>query len=172
MDNKIFIKVVFLGESEVGKTSLIDRYISGDFYDHPTSTANYSSKKINCDGKEYAFDIWDTSGYEKYRALTKYFIIDAHIIVLVYDISRKKTFLELDFWLDTVLKVLGPNISLILVGNKSDLYINEEISEDDAKKFAKIIKAKFTLASPKEDYHTWNTFFENALIDYIKINKL
>ena len=86
MDNKIFIKVVFLGESEVGKTSLIDRYISGDFYDHPTSTANYSSKKINCDGKEYAFDIWDTSGYEKYRALTKYFIIDAHIIVLVYDI--------------------------------------------------------------------------------------
>ena len=114
MDNKIFIKVVFLGESEVGKTSLIDRYISGGFYDHPTSTANYSSKKINCDGKEYTFDIWDTSGYEKYRALTKYFIIDAHIIVLVYDISRKKTFLELDFWLDTVLKVLGPNISLIL----------------------------------------------------------
>ena len=89
----------------------------------------------------------DTSGYERYRALTKFYITDANIIVLVYDTTNRRSFLELDFWLDSVLEKLGPGVFLILVGNKSDLYENEEIREKDGKKFAEIIKAKFSLVS-------------------------
>ena len=166
------IKVVFIGESEVGKTSLINRYVTGDFSDYYyTTSASYSSKTIENEGTKYYFDIWDTSGYEKYRALTKFFIAEAKIIVLVYDITKKRSFLELDYWLDTILNILGPKVFLILVGNKSDLYENEEVREQDAKKFAQIIKAKFVLVSAKTDDLHWNDFFENALRDYIKFMK-
>ena len=165
------IKVVFLGESDVGKTSLINRFILGEFRDNQTTGASYSSKIINCEGTDYQFDIWDTSGREKYRSLTKFFVIDAKIIVLVYDITKKKSFLELQFWLDTILDRLGNNVFLILVANKAELYENEEIREEDAKKFAKIINAKFALVSAKEDDNYWSNFFEKALRDYIKIRK-
>ena len=166
------IKVVFLGESEVGKTSLIKRYINGEFSEYYNSTsASYSSKTIESDGKKYFFDIWDTSGYEKYRALTKFFVSEANIIVLVYDMTKKRSFLELDFWLDTVLEKIGPGAFLILVGNKKDLYENEEVREEDGRKFARIIKAKFALVSAKTDHFQWNDFFENSLKDYLKVRK-
>ena len=103
--------------------------------------------------------------------MTKFFIAEAKIIVLVYDITKKRSFLELDYWLDTILNILGPKVFLILVGNKSDLYENEEVREQDAKKFAQIIKAKFVLVSAKTDDLHWNDFFENALRDYIKFMK-
>ena len=163
------IKVVFLGENKVGKTSLIQRYITGDFRDFGcTIGASYSKKKINCDEKNYFFDLWDTSGYERYRPLTKIFISNADIIVLVYDITNKESFFELDFWVDTVFKKTGPEIFFILVGNKSDLYEKEVITEEDGKNYARIIKAKFVYTSAKLDHHQWNDFFESALKDYIK----
>ena len=167
------IKVVFLGEGYVGKTCLISRYTSGDFDDHNgTTSASYATKKINFKGKDYYFDIWDTSGYESFRSLTKIFINNSKIIVLVYDITQKKSFLELDYWLDTVLKLLGSGVFLILVGNKSDLFLDEEIREEDARKFAKLINAKFILASAKENYLGWNEDFEKALKDYIDNKQL
>ena len=73
----------------------------------------------------------------------------------------------MDYWLDTVLKLLGSSVFLILVGNKSDLFLDEEIREEDARKFAKLINAKFILASAKENYLGWNEDFEKALKDYI-----
>ena len=162
------IKVVFLGENKVGKTSLIQRYITGDFRDFGnTIGASYSKKKINCDEKNYFFDLWDTSGYERYRPLTKIFISNADIIVLVYDITNKRSFCELDYWVDIALDEIGSKAFFILVGNKNDIYENEEITEEDGKNYAKIIKAKFVYTSAKYNYLQWNNFFENALKDYI-----
>jgi len=173
-DNENRIKVVFLGESDVGKSALINRYISNSFDEFAPhyANANYVTKKIKYNNKDYHFDIWDTCGYEKYRALTKIFIKNAKIIVVVYDTTRKRTFLELDFWLDLILKELGPDIFLILVGNKIDLYENEEITENDGKKFGEALRAKFILSSAKYGDSKWSDSFEDALIDYIKtLNK-
>ena len=166
------IKVVFLGENNAGKTSLIQRYINGNFDDFGYTTCpSCSTKKINCDKKDYYFDLWDTSGYDRYRALTKIFISNANIIVLVYNITNKQSFLELDYWVDTVLERLGPEVCFILVGNKNDLYENEVITEEDGKKYARIIKAKFINTSAKVDHLQWNNFLENALKDYIYSRK-
>ena len=166
------IKVVFLGENKVGKTSLIQRYITGDFRDFGyTIGASYSKKKINCDEKNYFFDLWDTSGYERYGPLTKIFISNADIIVLVYDITNKRSFCELDYWVDIVLDEIGSKVFFILVGNKNDIYENEEITEEDGNNYARIIKAKFINTSGKNDYHQWNNFFENSLKDYIYSKK-
>ena len=166
------IKVVFLGENNVGKTSLIQRYITGNFNDYDyTTNPSYITKRIDCDKKNYYFDLWDIPGYERYRPLTKILILNANIIVLVYNITNKQSFLELDYWVDTALDKLGPEAFFILVGNMNDLYENEEITEEDGNNFARIIKAKFINTSGKNDYRQWNIFFENALKDYIYSKK-
>ena len=163
------IKVVFLGENNAGKTSLIQRYINGNFDDFGYTTCpSCSTKKINYDKKNFCFDLWDTSANERYRALTKIVISNADIIVLVYDITNKESFFELDFWVDTVFKKTGPEIFFILVGNKSDLFEKEVITEEDGKNYARIIKAKFVYTSAKLDHHQWNDFFESTLKDYFK----
>ena len=163
------IKVVFLGENNAGKTSLIQRYINGNFDDFGYTTCpSCSTKKINYDKKNFCFDLWDTSANERYRALTKIVISNADIIVLVYDITNKESFFELDYWVDTVFKKTGPEIFFILVGNKSDLFEKEVITEEDGKNYARIIKAKFVYTSAKLDHHQWNDFFESTLKDYIK----
>ena len=170
MDNPKHFKVVFLGENYVGKTVLIDSFFNGYFSDtnYSTSGISYITKTINHGNKNYSFDIWDTSGYVRYRSITKFLLKDANIIVLVYDTTEESTFLELDYWINTILTQNDPEVSIILVGNKSDLYDNEEIREEDAVKFAEILNAKFSLISAKVNPFGWQNFLENAFIDYIK----
>ena len=83
-------------------------------------------------------------------------------------ITSKKSFLDLQFYLDTILDNINYKISIILVGNKKDLYNNIEIKESVGNNFAKVIKAKFAEVSAKNNDNEWNEFFENALKDYIK----
>ena len=126
MDNPKHFKVVFLGENYVGKTVLIDSFFNGYFSDTNYSTSGISlkTKTINHGNKNYSFDIWDTPGYGRYRSLYKFFLKDANIIVLVYDTTKEYTFLELDYWINTILTQNDPEVSIILVGNKSDLFEN------------------------------------------------
>ena len=165
-------KVVFLGSSGVGKTILINRYFNKNYKDEPGTSysASFQEKKIEYNGKQYLFNIWDTPGSEKYRELVKIFLKDVKIIVLVYDITVKDTFLDLQYWLDFILE-RAPDAYLILVGNKSDLYINRKIKESDGSKFAKVINAEFSEIG--NDYlDEWNQFVDNALLKYIKIEKI
>ena len=89
-------KIVLLGDSGVGKTCLISRFISGQFDANVNSTngASYASKKVEYPelGKSLVLDIWDTAGQEKYKSLTKFFYKDAAMVVLVYDITRRESF--------------------------------------------------------------------------------
>ena len=161
------IKVLFLGESAVGKSSLIDRYFNDKFKENIMSTSSISStiKKIKNNGNEYNFDIFDTPGWKDLRDLTKTIMKDVKIAILVYDITVKSSFLELQYWLDLILESY-PNTFLILVGNKHDLSTNRKIKESVGLKFAEIIKAEFTEISAKDNYG-WNNFLDNAFNDYI-----
>ena len=96
-------KVVLLGESGVGKTSIISRYISNTFGNRkPTTGANFVTKTIflEDENKSIKFELWDTAGQERYRSLAKVFYRNAAVCVLVYDITRKSSFEELKlFWI-------------------------------------------------------------------------
>ena len=166
---KPHIKIVFCGESDVGKTALIRAYTIGDFdinyYSY--SSSNFNCKNINYKDKEYSLEIWDTNGRQTYRPIYKFFVKDADIIVLIYDITRKNTFLGLQNWLDLILEHKGNEVFLILVGNKNDLYENEEVRIEDGKKFAQVLHAKFILTSAK-DINSWKKEFEDTIFDYIK----
>ena len=161
------IKVLFLGESGVWKSSLINRYFNDKFNENIMSTSSISSttKKIKNNGNEYNFDIFDTPGWKDLRDLTKTIMKDVKIAILVYDITVKSSFLELQYWLDLILESY-PNTFLILVWNKHDLSTNRKINESVGLKFAEIIKAEFTEISAKDNYG-WKNFLDNAFNDYI-----
>ena len=145
-------KVVLLGDSGVGKTCIISRYISGAFDQNSPSTngASYASKIINFEqlNKQISLDIWDTAGQEKYKSLTKFFYKDAAVAILVYDITRKDSFENLqNYWHKQLLENGEKNVVLGVAGNKCDLYENEAVSENEAREFADKIGAIFELTS-------------------------
>ena len=104
-DNHITCKVVLVGESGVGKTCIITQYIDGKFEtESPTSAATFTSKIVNFEKQNIKFDIWDTAGQEIYRSIGKIFYKEAKVIILVYDITDKKSFQEIkDYWYKQVI---------------------------------------------------------------------
>ena len=152
-ENAKSVKVVLLGESGVGKTCIIARFINNTFENNIMSTtgASYAGKTTAFEefgGKCIKFEIWDTAGQEKYRALTKIFYKDAGVAILVYDITRKESFDELkDYWYNQIKECAPKNIVIGIAANKCDLYDNEQVSEDEARNFANEIGAVFKLTS-------------------------
>ena len=162
------IKAVLIGNSGVGKTCISQRYINESFENQPGSTlgASYFQKLLEIDEKPVRLDIWDTAGQERYRSMGKMFYKDAHIVLFIYDITDEKSFIELkDVWYNELKKTGEKNTVLAVVGNKSDLYLNEKVEENEARKWAKEIGAIFGLVSAKTG-DCINALFENVIKKY------
>jgi len=149
-------KLVFIGDSGVGKTCIISRITKGTFEDNILSTvgASYASKTIEIPDldKKLTFDIWDTAGQEKYKALTRIFFQGAKMAILVYDITRKESFENLKTcWYHDIKEHGDPDIIIGIAGNKCDLYEYEDVSEKEAREFAKSIDAVFYLTSAQSN---------------------
>ncbi len=145
-------KVVLLGDSGVGKTCIISRYIQGTFMKNCNSTngASYCSKNVRFEnlGKNLLLDIWDTAGQEKYKSLTRFFYKDAAVAILVYDITRRESFDNIvNYWYGQLKENGDKNIVIGIAGNKCDLYEKEKVAESEAKEFADKIGAIFELTS-------------------------
>ena len=166
-------KVVLLGDSGVGKTCIISRYISGSFDKNIASTngASYCSKMVKFEelGKNLLLDVWDTAGQEKYRALTKFFYKDASVVILVYDITREESFNNLKNYWYNQLQENCKNVVIGLAGNKCDLYEEEKVSEVEAREFADKIGAIFELTSAKNNTGI-NDIFEKVGNKYLDPN--
>lgn len=150
--NVLSCKIVLLGESRVGKTCIISRYINQVFEGNTISTngASYASKTLKLEDydKSLKVEIWDTAGQEKYRSLTKFFYKDAAIAVLVYDITRRDSFEEVkNYWYEQLKTCGEKNIVIGLAGNKCDMFDKEAVTEEEAKNFANEIGAQFQLTS-------------------------
>jgi small GTP-binding protein len=159
-------KVTLIGDSGVGKSSIIGRYISGIFMDDciTSSGANYSQKTFEKEGKKLRLNIWDTAGQERYRGLGRTFYKDAFIICLVYDITEKNSFNNIkQVWYPEIKKFGEKYIILSIVGNKSDLYEIEEVNDNEAKNYANEIGADYFLVSAKNGNGIENMF--NNFVD-------
>ena len=176
-ENEKEIKVILLGDSGVGKTCIINRYINDEFNPNSKTTlgSNASSKVIKRGQVSYILNLWDTTGQEKYHSITNLFIKGSNVVVLVYSIDLLLSFKGLDYWYKSVQEKLGGNkYVLAVVGSKSDLIKNEEeeVSEEEAKKFAEEKNAIFKLVSSKEDPEGINNLFDTLLDELIKKNYL
>ena len=159
-------------ESSVGKTNLIKVAVGQKF--DPDSITTWAptnvTKEYVYNNKKYLFNLWDTIGQELYRSLSKIFFKDSDIVVLVYDITSRKSFEELEYWHETVQKELSGNYVLALVGNKSDLFTQEQVTEEEGRNYAEKIGAKFKLTSAKNEAANFVRFLEETFEDYLKKN--
>ena len=159
-------KVVLVGESGVGKTSIITQFIDQTFQEDQQSTTGgtFSTKTVICDnGKILKFEIWDTAGQERYRSLTKMFYKDANAAVMVYDITRKESFEELkNYWAAQIKESSPEEIILAIAANKSDLIDNEVVDEGEARDFAKELGAIYCSTSATNIAGVTNLFEEVA----------
>ena len=153
-DNEESIKVVLIGESGVGKTSIIAQFTKGIFNQDVMSTngATFSTKKKDFKDakKTLSFEIWDTAGQEKYRSLAKMFFKDAAVALLVYDITTKKSFDEIkSYWMNLV-KENGPKkVIMYIVGNKNDLIEQQQVKEEEVREYATNQKVSIWFTSAK-----------------------
>ena len=153
-DQTIKCKVVLLGKSGVGKTSIISRYTTNVFKESLMTTpgANFITKKVNFPkaNKTIKFEIWDTAGQERYRSLAKVFYNNASACILVYDITNKDTFNDIVNYCIPELKENAPKDTILaLAGNKSDLYLEEQVNDNEGKNLAKNINAIYLRTSAK-----------------------
>lgn len=155
-------KIVVLGDISVGKTSILSRFRYGTFEPEymPTLGIDFFSKNLFLEDKTIRLILWDTAGQERFRSLNKLFIKDSQVVIFVYDVTKKKTFEELGYWVNFVQQILPENVIFGLVGNKMDLInvdennekINHEyIKGEEGKQYSDEIGAIFCETSAKDD---------------------
>lgn len=135
----VFYKVIVLGDSGVGKSNLIMRFIQRQFIEKtiPTIGVEFYTRNINIDKNTIAkIQLWDTAGQERYRAITGAYYRGAIGALIVYDITKYKTFENINKWLSEIAEHSTQKVKIILVGNKIDISVSREVSTDVAKKFA------------------------------------
>ena len=169
------IRTVFVGDYYVGKSSLLNTYFGSEFdaYNYPNYSTDKFETKIDVDDKTYKIIINDTPGSQRFRNTIRYFFRNARIIFLVFDMTRKQSFLELDNLLELIENESGNlnKFTYVLIGNKADLYGEWEVKESDAKKFATILKAKFFLSSARNASHDFKVFIDEFFKEYIENHK-
>ncbi|KAB0796640.1 hypothetical protein PPYR_10701 [Photinus pyralis] len=146
-------KVVLLGEGCVGKTSLLLRYIEDKFNARHISTnqASFLAKKLNIEGKRVNLSIWDTAGQEKFHALGPIYYRSSNGAVLVYDITDVDSFQRIKSWVKELRKILGTDVCLVIVGNKTDLEKDRNVDIEEAEEYAKKVGATHFETSAKQN---------------------
>lgn len=131
-------KVVLIGDSGVGKSNLLSRFTRNEFNLESKSTigVEFATRSINVDGKTVKAQIWDTAGQERYRAITSAYYRGAVGALLVYDIAKHATYVNVTRWLKELRDHADSNIVIMLVGNKSDLKHLRAVPTDEAKQFS------------------------------------
>ena len=148
------VKLIVVGETNVGKTSLIKQYIENIFSEEKTATVGYDtiSKDLEIENRKLKLNIWDTCGQEQYRTINQMFVKNSKIALLVYDITKKETFNEIkNYWYNYIISSLGKNIIVGIAGNKCDLYEEEEVKTEEGKEFSESINAIFKETTAKNN---------------------
>ena len=137
-ENENTFKFIVIGSSGVGKTALLTRLVDHTFTGESQSTigVEFIATEINVDGSAVKLQISDTAGQERFRAIAKAYFRSAIGVILVFDLTDRKSFDDLNQWLSDVHAHCDPNAVVTLIGNKSDLEQSRKISESEAKAFA------------------------------------
>ena len=172
-DYNYLFKVLILGDSFVGKTNMLKRFLNDEFDMNTKETVGveFGSKNFILGEKEdiVKAQIWDTAGQERYRSVTKAYYKGAKGALLVYDITRKATFENIDNWLIDLRTNADKDILILLIGNKSDLIDTREISEEEARTKAEQYNIAFLETSAKTGDNI-NKAFSQLIEEVYKAN--
>ncbi|OHT06272.1 Ras-related protein Rab-5B [Tritrichomonas foetus] len=163
------IKTILLGDMSVGKSSIALHATRNVFFDGIPSTIGAATYQIRIDD-EITFNLWDTAGNEKYRCLTSIYFNDAKIALLVFDISKKDSFVALNQFYIMIKESVNTSFQIVLVGNKVDLVDNREIQIEEAMSFADSIKALYYIEVSAKTGYQINTLFQRlASLCYVNL---
>lgn len=157
-------KLVILGDTSVGKSCLVGRFVKNTFLEFQESTigAAFMTQSIKLDDYTVKFEIWDTAGQERYRTLAPMYYRGSAAAVIVYDITLKESFQQAKGWIQELQSYVDPNIVLALAGNKFDLGDHREVETEVAQEFAKANNCIFMETSAKTGHSVHELFTEIA----------
>lgn len=156
-------KIVFLGDQGVGKTSLITRFMYDTFEEQYSATIgiDFLSKTMYLeDNKTIRLQLWDTAGQERFRSLIPSYIRDSNVAVVCYDITNKKSFNNLDKWIQEVQLERGNEVIVVIVGNKSDLNNKRQVTSEELEMKAKLLGCNIYLETSTKANHNIKLLFK------------
>ena len=142
---EIMFKVVVVGDSFVGKTNIMSKYLKDEFHEDSKATVGveFGSKQFTIEGHEIKAQIWDTAGQERYKAITSAYYKGAKGAFVVYDITRKSSFESIDKWVNDLTAAADKKITIVVIGNKSDLEDQRQIPKEKGEEKAAKLEVAF-----------------------------
>ena len=164
-------KVVLIGDSAVGKTSIVGQYVYGSCsWEHrPTVGIDFLSKDCVVDDLNVRFQIWDTAGQERFHALIPSYIRNSTVAFLIFDLTSRVTFENLQKWHQAVTNVASPG--MIVIGNKVDLESERQVDQTEAQRFAAQIGAEYIETSARTAVNIDELFKMAALMPVPEVAK-
>ena len=157
-------KFIIIGSSGVGKTAILKRLVEGNFSEESQSTigVEFDSTMITIDDRRVKLQIWDTAGQERFRSIAKAYYRNAVGVILVFDITERKSFDDLTTWLNDVHSLCDQNAVVILIGNKADLSNRRSVTLNEAESFAAQQHMKYLETSAKNGTNIREAFAQVA----------
>ena len=164
-------KLLLIGNSSVGKSSLLFRFVENVWDDNfvPTIGVDFKLKTLEINGKKVKLQIWDTAGQERFKNITSSYYRGGNGVLVVYDITDRESFENLTSWLIEIEKNANKNVYKLLIGNKCDLEEKRKISVQEGKEFAESNGMKFIETSAKDNTKVQEAF-ELLTSEIIKSN--
>ena len=163
-------KLIFLGDQGVGKSCILNRFMNDTFTEEYQATIglDFQSKNVQIDNQDIHLLVYDTAGQEKFRSLIPMYTRDANIILLVYDVTSKETFVHLNDWLRDLTNIKKEEVIFAVVGNKIDLDDRIEVKSEEGEKYAKENDFIFAEISAKTGDGFSELFYKN-LFEKIRV---
>ena len=149
----IIIKMIIVGESNVGKTSLLNRFVNGSYAEtqKPTVGVDLQNKILHKQNKNFRLQIFDTAGQERFHSIVSTNFAGSHCAAVVFEVNKRKSFDKLSYWFEKINNNCPFNVKMVLIGNKTDLISEREVSYDEAKQYAESIGVPYMETSAKND---------------------
>ena len=158
----ILFKIILVGDTSVGKTNIINKYIKNEFREdfYATIGVEFSHKKFVVENRKIKAQIWDTAGQERYKAITRAYYKGAKGAFIVYDITRRSTFDNIDKWMLEIKDKTSKDIKLMIIGNKIDLKDEREVKNEEAMKKAESLRIPLMEASALDSTNVKEAFYD------------
>ena len=164
IDYNYLLKYIIIGDTAVGKSNILTQYVYEKFNEvfQPTLGVEFAAKNAVIDNKIYRIQIWDTAGAESFRSITRAYYKNSVCAFIVYDITKRETFENVQVWLDDIKNQCPQTVLLVLVGNKLDLENERQISYEEGESFAQKNNMYFFETSAKTGVNIENLFLKSV----------